>query len=541
LTTDCDLAIVGSGFGGSLLAMIAQRLGYRVMLLERGRHPRFAIGESASPLAGVLIEQLADRYDLPRVRPFSAFGTWQRTYPDVVCGLKRGFTYFRHEQNQPYVVNTDRSTQLLVAASPNDELSDTHWLRSDVDHFLVREAIATGVQYIDEIQIESFERSGNTSVLAGRRRETAVSIRAALVVDASGPHGFISRALNIRNRGFVGYPATQALFSHFTGVARCEEMSEFTAPLKGAPYACDADWPQPPYPMDDAALHHVFDGGWMWVLRFGNGVTSAGIAVTDDLARELRLADGEPAWRRFLALYPSIAAQFASAAPTREFTWMPRLSWRVEQAAGPGWVMLPSAAGFVDPLFSTGIPLTLLGIERIARILEGRPEGRPLPEGPDVRNAANTIPVMGRGRPSGRPFDDYADVTLAEVDHAARFVAGCYSAFPRFEQFAAYSMFYFAAASHGEMSRRLNVHSEHARFLASDHSAFADALIRLSPQSRGYDACYSAEVAAAIEPINIAGLCDVGKRNWYGVDVMDMMRGSVKLGVTAEDVCRVCV
>jgi tetracycline 7-halogenase / FADH2 O2-dependent halogenase len=543
LTTDCDLAIVGSGFGGSLLAMIARRLGYRVMLLERGRHPRFAIGESASPLAGVLIEQLADRYDLPRVRPLSAFGTWQRAYPDVVCGLKRGFTYFRHEQNQSYVVEADRSTQLLVAASPNDELSDTHWLRSDVDHFLVREAIATGVEYIDEIQIKSFERSANTSVLAGRRRETAVSIRAALVVDASGPHGFISRALNIRNRGFAGYPATQALFSHFTGVARCEELSEFTTPLKGAPYACDADWPQPPYPRDDAALHHVFDGGWMWVLRFGNGVTSAGIAVTDGLARELRLADGEPAWRRFLALYPSIAAQFANAAPTREFTWMPRLSWRAEQAAGPGWIMLPSAAGFVDPLFSTGIPLTLLGIERIARILES------------ARGASHATPSRGRdGDPGVRlayadvttsaprgPFDDYADVTLAEVDHAARFVAGCYSAFPRFEQFAAYSMFYFAAASHGEMSRRLNVHSEHARFLASDRSAFADALIRLSPQSRGYDACYSAEVAAAIEPINIAGLCDVGKRNWYGIDVMDMMRGSVKLGVTAEDVCRVCV
>ena len=65
--------------------MIARRLGYRVMLLERGRHPRFAIGESASPLAGILIEQLADRYDLPRVRPLSAFGTWQRDYPHVVA------------------------------------------------------------------------------------------------------------------------------------------------------------------------------------------------------------------------------------------------------------------------------------------------------------------------------------------------------------------------------------------------------------------------------------------------------------------------
>ena len=504
--TDCDLAIVGSGFAGSLLAMIAQRLGYRVMLLERGRHPRFAIGESASPLAGILLEQLADRYDLPRVRPLSAFGTWQRTYPDVICGLKRGFTYFRHERDQSYRVDADRATQLLVAASPNDELSDTHWLRSDVDHFLVGEAIATGVEYVDEIQLESFERVGDTSVLTGSRRETPVAIRAALVVDASGPHGFLSRALNVRNRGFAGYPATQALFSHFTGVARCEQMPEFAAPRHMDETA--------PYAMDDAALHHVFDGGWMWVLRFGNGVTSAGIAVTDDLAQELGLADGEPAWRRFLALYPSIASQFADAQPTREFTWMPRLSWRAEEAAGPGWVMLPSAAGFVDPLFSTGIPLTLLGIDRIARIL--------------------------KGRRSSRPFDDYAQVTLAEADHTARFVAGCYAAFPRFEQFAAYSMFYFAAASFAEIARRLRVHSEESRFLACDRVAFARAMLDLSPQSRVYDARYVGEIAEAIESINIAGLCDLGKRNWYGVDVADMMRGSVKLGVTAEDVCRIC-
>ena len=90
--SDTDLVVIGSGFGGSLLSMIARRLGYHVTLLERGKHPRFAIGESASPLAGILIEQLSDRYDLPRIRPLSAFGTWQRTYPHVVCGLKRGFT-----------------------------------------------------------------------------------------------------------------------------------------------------------------------------------------------------------------------------------------------------------------------------------------------------------------------------------------------------------------------------------------------------------------------------------------------------------------
>src|SRR5262245_37231561 len=153
-SSDTDLAIVGSGFGGSILAMVARRLGYRVMLLERGRHPRFAIGESASPLAGVLIEQLADRYDLPRLRPLSAFGTWQRAYPDVVCGLKRGFTYFKHQRGERYRVAPDRGNRLLVAASPNDEVSDTHWLRADVDHFLVREAIALGVDYVDDVTLD---------------------------------------------------------------------------------------------------------------------------------------------------------------------------------------------------------------------------------------------------------------------------------------------------------------------------------------------------------------------------------------------------
>src|SRR5688572_10112618 len=123
---------------------------------------------------------------------------------------------------------------------------------------------------------------------------------------------------------------------------------------------------------------------------------------------------------------------------------MPRLPWRAGVAAGPGWAMLPSAAAFVDPLFSTGIPLTLLGIERLARILEGGPEGPPL------------LGTGRRGGPSGPPYQmsEYSRITLAEADHTADFIAGCYAAFPRFDEFAAYSMFYFAAASFGEHARR---------------------------------------------------------------------------------------
>jgi tetracycline 7-halogenase / FADH2 O2-dependent halogenase len=57
MKSDFDLVIIGSGFSGSLLAMIARRAGRSVMLLDRSSHPRFAIGESTSPLMNLIIQQ----------------------------------------------------------------------------------------------------------------------------------------------------------------------------------------------------------------------------------------------------------------------------------------------------------------------------------------------------------------------------------------------------------------------------------------------------------------------------------------------------
>src|ERR1700733_12550883 len=128
---DADVAVVGAGFAGSLTALALRRQGRRVVLVERGRHPRFAIGESSTPQANLLIEELADRYELPRLRVFSKWGTWQRARPDVACGLKRGFTFFFHRPGEAFVDDGRRERQLLVAASPHDEVGDTHWYPPD--------------------------------------------------------------------------------------------------------------------------------------------------------------------------------------------------------------------------------------------------------------------------------------------------------------------------------------------------------------------------------------------------------------------------
>src|SRR5215470_18526907 len=158
---EADVAIVGAGFAGSLMALALGQRGHRVVLVERGRHPRFAIGESSTPLANLLIEELADKYDLAQIRPFSKWGTWQRSRPDVAGGLKRGFTFYFHRPGEAFRDDESHARQLMVAASPHEEIGDTHWYRPDFDLNLVRAAQSAGAIYVDEASIERVNLSGS--------------------------------------------------------------------------------------------------------------------------------------------------------------------------------------------------------------------------------------------------------------------------------------------------------------------------------------------------------------------------------------------
>src|SRR5689334_2205307 len=151
-----DFVVFGAGFGGSIMSMVLRKLGHSVLLLERGSHPRFAIGESSTPFANLLLEKLAAAYDLPFLRALAEWGTWQKSFPEITCGLKRGFTFYFHEAGRE-VNFSDRDSQLLVAASPNDQVADTHWYRPDFDWFLVQKAQELGVEYRDRVEIESCE------------------------------------------------------------------------------------------------------------------------------------------------------------------------------------------------------------------------------------------------------------------------------------------------------------------------------------------------------------------------------------------------
>jgi FADH2 O2-dependent halogenase len=506
MSTDFDLAVVGSGFAGSLLAMIGKRLGLSVVLLERGRHPRFAIGESSTPLANLLLEELAARYDLPGVASLSKWGTWQMAHAKVACGLKRGFTFFHHHRGQPWETDGQHRNQLLVAASPHDGVADTHWYRPDFDQYLVQQAQTLGVEFLDEVELTGAHFAGGGSELFGRRANSEIKLRASLVVDATGPRGFLHRQLRLPETHFPLLPRTQALFTHFQGVNRWEKLR--------------APGETPPYPVDDAAVHHVFEGGWIWVLRFNNGVTSAGVAATPGLAEELRLAEGQAAWERLLTRLPSVKEQFVQATATLPFVHTSRLPFRSEIVAGEGWLLLPSAAGFVDPLLSTGFPLTLLGLERVAHGLEKGMAGAQWAAG----------------------IREYSSRTLAELDVTAELVGALYAQLNDFEVFAALTWLYFAAAMYSETVRRLGRPERMNGFLQHEHESFGPALRRcmgralLGPLAGRDRAEWFAEVRATIQPFNLAGLGEPPRRNWYPARAADLLGSAAKLGVDPSDI-----
>src|SRR3954451_8060014 len=197
MKASCEVVIVGSGFAGSLLARVLATLGYDVVLLERGTHPRFAIGESSTPLANLSLERLARRYGLRDCYALSAHGRWLGSFPALRRGLKRGFTFYRHHPGEPFADRGLDSERLLVAASPDDSLADTHWLRADVDHHFVRQAVAAGVDYRDRVELTSAEVAPDGVLLRGARAGVPLELQADFVVDASGAGGFLARQLAI--------------------------------------------------------------------------------------------------------------------------------------------------------------------------------------------------------------------------------------------------------------------------------------------------------------------------------------------------------
>lgn len=430
-------AVIGSGFSGSLLAWLLSKQGHSVVLIDRSPHPRFAIGESSTPLADFLLERIADRYSIPELRSLSRWGSWQREFPYLRAGKKRGFSYYSHQPNLAFSETSSHENSYLVAASASDELSDTHWMRSDVDQWFCEQAVASGVHLIPDLNAAVAKPKTDGWEVSGEVDDSLVTLRAELVIDASGSGSTLGHALGLRSLDDRLQTQTGALFGHFRDVGTMTQWLQ----RNGLSTADD------PFDTDDAAQHHWIGEGWLWFLRFADGTTSVGLVQPSaNWSDEIANAPNRfSAFMDFIASFPTVGDLLCNAsliAPVDphgapRMAWMPRISRLWSQAAGENWMMMPTTAGIIDPLHSTGIAHSLSGVLRAADLLTA-----------DVSTARRKEALA-----------QYSVDVVDEVRWIDQLVANCYMAAAHdFEAYVAVSSLYFISAIQCE--RQMSVSGE---------------------------------------------------------------------------------
>lgn len=478
MAEQADAIVLGSGFGGSLLSMILVQSGSSVVNVDRFAHPRFAVGESSTPLADQMLAQLAVQWDLPEILPLANYGTWKKELPNVTCGLKRGFSYFGHRPEMEF----SATDQMLVTASSRDSVADTHWLRSDVDTFLYRCARERGVRQFVDARYQLQQRDGKWIVtLTAASREQTVS--APFVIDATGTSGEVLRYLKIPVQSGTLRTKSMAVYAHFANVPRIDTMLNPTATANH------------PYPCDAAAVHHVLDSGWMWQLRFNDETVSAGL-----VGQWNKSSTATDIWRQTLSRFSFLERQFSDARCIRPNSGLVRTGYLQRLttcAAGENWAALPSAAGFIDPLHSTGIAHTVSGICRLSWILS-------------QHRHIDRVAALA----------EYSRAVIDELQFVDQLVEGCYAAQPSFRLWCAWCMLYFAAVTSMEQDND-GIASTFLRTADCKFRAVvADARVQLQlsiDSGRGTDACdrFESWLRQAIEPWNHVGLLDAACRGMY--------------------------
>jgi FADH2 O2-dependent halogenase len=350
-----DVAVLGAGFEGATLATILARHGHRVLILDAGAHPRFVLGESTVRHTFTMLKIIGRRFDVPEIT--ANFAAPRRIHKRVTsaCGEKRNFGFVYHRKGRHQL--PDEATQFVIPSFPGGP--EAHLYRQDIDAALTHLAVRYGadVRYRTPVTSVEFDAAGVTlSDAAGGE------FRARFVVDASGRASALGHILGLLDEPPRLKTSTRCLFTHMIDVRPYDDL------------ALPNGVPRFPSRLHSGTCHHIFDGGWLWVIPFNNrrGSTNplASIGLSLDCRRHPRPANTPPEkeWSDFLARFPSVHAQFAEAKAVREWVSTDRLQYSCRAAAGERYCLMAAAhgSGFIDAIFSRGLASSAETINALA-------------------------------------------------------------------------------------------------------------------------------------------------------------------------------
>lgn len=349
-----DVAILGSGIGGSMLACILAKHGVRTLLLEGAVHPRFTIGESLIPETGIRLRIIGEKYGVPEIGWIGAFHAL-RDNVSSNCGVKRSFSYMYHSAGREHQV--EQINQLPTLTPPIGP--DSHLFRQDTDAYLAALCVQYGATFVQQQRIEHITFGKDEVQLNSTTGET---YRARFLIDGSGMRSMISDQLGMRDETPRFRTDTRGLYTHMMGVPSADLLIDPPGRHRM------------PSPLGQSTLHHVFDGGWIWVIPFNNHRNATNPLASIGMLLDRRKhpepqGTPEQEFRRIISGFPTIARHFSGATAVRPWIRSGRLQYSSPHFLAPRMLQLPHAGAFVDPLYSSGMSVLTVAVDMIAETL----------------------------------------------------------------------------------------------------------------------------------------------------------------------------
>lgn len=400
--------------GGSATALLLAKFGYKTVMIEKGEHPRFALGESSTPVMSKKIRQMGKAYDIPEFVELSSYDRIMSSEHPFLCGPKELFHYFLHEPGQTEVRQNGEIPEIIVQ-TPD---IDVQFLRSELDMRVMEYAKKYGADYLDHTEVKDIDfRDDGVTLLLQHEDSEPYEMEAEFVVDASGFRSFLANKFDLRlPEEELDTPLmSRCIFTHMKDVGSLEDAvgddPEFVNRTK--------------VPRSRATQHHCFDGGWYWFIPFDNNVTSVGLSL-DMHKYPMNDLSGEEEFWQITNQFPIVKKMLEGRETLLPYIKTNRLQFRVREAVGDRWALLPAAAIGGDAWFSTGLGITMIAADRLARALHNKM----FPNNEFKRE--HLVP--------------YEEALFKEWWYVTRMIDGIYKSFRHFDVFKSYCFFCFMGA-----------------------------------------------------------------------------------------------